>query len=135
MGQLQQVFINLFINASDAMEGVGEIKIKALYRPEKSSFVIQVSDQGPGIPEELKDKIFDIFYTTKPVGKGTGLGLSISQNIINLHGGSIRFECPPTGGTTFIIELPLESTEGSVEEPFLLDWMNNGERNTCTGCR
>ena len=120
MGQLQQVFINLFINASDAMEGVGEIKIKALYRPEKSSFVIQVSDQGPGIPEEMRDKIFDIFYTTKPVGKGTGLGLSISQNIINLHGGSIRFECPPTGGTTFIIELPLESTEGGVEEPLFI---------------
>ncbi|EFK08523.1 ATPase/histidine kinase/DNA gyrase B/HSP90 domain protein, partial [delta proteobacterium NaphS2] len=120
MGQLQQVFINLFINASDAMEGFGEIKIKALYRPEKSSVVIGVSDQGPGIPEEMQDKIFDIFYTTKPVGKGTGLGLSISQNIINLHGGSIRFECPPTGGTTFIIELPIESTEGGVEEPLFI---------------
>ncbi len=120
MGQLQQVFTNLFINASDAMEGAGEIKITAEYDPSKSSFVIQVADQGPGIPEEMRDKIFDIFYTTKPVGKGTGLGLSISQNIINLHGGSIRFECPLKGGTTFIIELPLEATETGVEEPLFI---------------
>jgi signal transduction histidine kinase len=68
----------------------------------------------------MQDKIFDIFYTSKPVGKGTGLGLSISQNIINLHGGSIRFECPREGGTTFIIELPLESTETNVGEPLFI---------------
>ncbi len=120
MGQLQQVFTNLFINASDAMEGLGEISVKARYLSDKSKFMIRVSDQGPGIPEEMRDKIFDIFYTTKPVGKGTGLGLSISQNIINLHGGSIRFECPPGGGTTFIIELPLESTETIAEEPLFI---------------
>jgi PAS domain S-box-containing protein len=117
MGQLQQVFTNLFINAADAMEGVGKLHIKAEYLSTESKFIIQISDEGPGIPVEMRDKIFDIFYTSKPVGKGTGLGLSISQNIINLHGGSIRFECPPEGGTTFIIELPLESTEASVEEP------------------
>ena len=120
MGQLQQVFTNLFINASDAMEGVGNLKIKAEYLPKESKFVIRVSDEGPGIPKEMRDKIFDIFYTTKPVGKGTGLGLSISQNIINLHDGNIRFECPPEGGTTFIIELPLESAETSVEEPLFI---------------
>ncbi len=120
MGQLQQVFTNLFINASDAMEGVGKLTIKAVYLSHESKFMIQVSDEGPGIPVEMRDKIFDIFYTTKPVGKGTGLGLSISQNIINLHGGSIRFECPPEGGTTFIIELPLDSTENSVDEPLFI---------------
>ncbi len=117
MGQLQQVFTNLFINASDAMERVGKLHIKAEYQTNESKFVIQVSDEGPGIPVEMRDKIFDIFYTSKPVGKGTGLGLSISQNIINLHGGNIRFDCPPEGGTTFIIELPLESAETSVQEP------------------
>ena len=111
MGQLQQVFTNLFINASDAMKGAGKLHIKAEFFSGESKFVIHISDEGPGVPVKMRDKIFDIFYTTKPVGKGTGLGLSISQNIINLHGGSIRFECPPTGGTTFIIELPLESTE------------------------
>ncbi len=120
MGQMQQVFTNLFINASDAMEGVGKLHIRAEYLKEESRFVIRVSDEGPGIPVEMQDKIFDIFYTSKPVGKGTGLGLSISQNIINLHDGSIRFECPPEGGTTFIIELPLESSGASVEEPLFI---------------
>lgn len=121
MGQLQQVFTNLFINASDAMNGVGKLTIKAGYNSNESRFVIHVSDEGPGIPEKMRDKIFDMFYTTKPVGKGTGLGLSISQNIINLHGGSIRFECPPEGGTTFIIELPLESPdEMSTDKPLFI---------------
>jgi len=120
MGQLQQVFTNLFINASDAMEGAGKLHIKAEFLPEEARFVIRVSDEGPGIALEMRSKIFDIFYTTKPVGKGTGLGLSISQNIINLHGGSIRFECPSEGGTTFIIELPLESTETNVAEPLFI---------------
>ena len=120
MGQLQQVFTNLFINASDAMEGVGKLHIKAEYLSMESKFVIRVSDEGPGIPMRMRDKIFDIFYTSKPVGKGTGLGLSISQNIINLHGGNIRFECPPEGGTTFILELPLESAESSVQEALFI---------------
>lgn len=120
MGQLQQVFTNLFINASDAMEGVGKLHINAEFLSKESMFVIRVSDEGPGIPVKIRDKIFDIFYTSKPVGKGTGLGLSISQNIINLHGGNIRFECPPEGGTTFILELPLESAEASVQEPLFI---------------
>ncbi|MBL7178325.1 MAG: PAS domain S-box protein [Desulfobacteraceae bacterium] len=113
MGQLQQVFVNLFTNSADAMKGKGKLNINARYVPEKNQFVIEVSDTGPGIPEGLKDKIFDIFFTTKPVGKGTGLGLSITRNIILLHGGNIMVESPPGGGTTFIIELPL----GFVEQP------------------
>ncbi len=120
MGQLQQVFSNLFINAAHAMEGKGSLDIKARFETSKSRFIIKVSDTGPGIPESYRDKIFDMFFTTKPVGKGTGLGLSISQNIIDLHGGSLRFECPPEGGTTFIVELPLESSEASVEEPIFI---------------
>ncbi|MBW2707792.1 MAG: PAS domain S-box protein [Deltaproteobacteria bacterium] len=120
MGQLQQVFTNLFINASDAMEGVGTLHINAEHLSKESKFVIRVSDEGPGIPLEMQGKIFDIFYTSKPVGKGTGLGLSISQNIINLHGGSIRVECPPEGGATFIIELPLESAETSAQKPLFI---------------
>jgi len=92
------------------------LKIVANYQPDNSRFVIKVSDTGPGIPAELRDKIFDIFFTTKPVGKGTGLGLSITQNIIQLHGGTIGFDCPPGGGTTFIIELPLEFNEAQTDE-------------------
>jgi two-component system NtrC family sensor kinase len=117
MGQLQQVFTNLFINAAHAMDGKGMLKIAANYHPEDSLFLIEVSDTGSGIPVELRDKIFEIFFTTKPVGGGTGLGLSITQNIIQLHGGTIRFECPPGGGTSFIIELPLEFTEKPKDEP------------------
>lgn len=121
MGQLQQVLNNLFINAADAMEEKGTLDIKAEYTPHDSLFTIKVSDTGPGIPEELRDDVFDIFFTTKPVGKGTGLGLNISQNIIKLHGGSLTFECPPEGGTTFFIKLPLEVTEQSIEEPVFID--------------
>ena len=79
-----------------------------------------MSDTGPGIPEDLRDKIFDIFFTTKPVGKGTGLGLSISQNIIDLHGGTLTLQCPPEGGTTFIVELPLKSGDTPIEEPLFI---------------
>ena len=117
MGQLQQVFTNLFINAAHAMEEKGMLKVVANYQPDNSRFVIKVSDTGPGIPAESRDKIFDIFFTTKPVGKGTGLGLSITQNIIQLHGGTIGFDCPPGGGTTFTIELPLEYNEAQTDEP------------------
>jgi len=117
MGQLQQVFTNLFINARDAMEGKGTLAISARYDPGSSNFVIKISDTGPGIPEAHRDQIFDIFFTTKPVGKGTGLGLSISRNIIQLHGGTISFDCPPEGGTVFTIELPLEFIETVVEKP------------------
>jgi PAS domain S-box-containing protein len=118
--QLQQVFANLFLNAADAMEGKGKLDIKARYSPEKNEFRIEVSDSGPGIPEPLRDKIFDIFFTTKPVGKGTGLGLSLSQNIIKLHDGNITVECPPEGGTTFIIALPLGIVEERIEEPLFI---------------
>lgn len=115
VGQLQQVFTNLFINAADAMEGKGRLDISARYNPHKKRFIVKVADTGPGIPKELQDKVFDIFFTTKSVGKGTGLGLAISQNIITLHGGSLRFECPPQGGTVFIVELPFEFHEPPVE--------------------
>jgi len=121
MGQLQQVFTNLFINAAHAMESRGTLSITASYSRQNACFIIKVSDTGPGIPVELRDKIFDIFFTTKPVGTGTGLGLSISQNIIKLHGGNISFECPPGGGTTFAIELPLEFTgTPTTEEPVFI---------------
>ncbi|MCP4665463.1 MAG: PAS domain S-box protein, partial [Deltaproteobacteria bacterium] len=120
MGQLQQVFTNLFINAADAMEGKGRLDIEGRYEAGKNQFTIRVRDTGPGISKELRDKIFDIFFTTKPVGKGTGLGLSISKKIIELHGGGLMAESPPGGGTTFIVELPLGFVEQPDEEPLFL---------------
>ena len=116
IGQLQQVFTNLYINAADAMQGKGMLGIKAGYNHKNNLFNIVISDSGPGIPEGLRDKIFDIFFTTKPVGKGTGLGLSISQNIIKLHGGNIMVDCPPEGGTSFLIDLPLGFIARPAEE-------------------
>jgi PAS domain S-box-containing protein len=107
MGQLQQVFTNLFINAADAMEGKGQLKINVRFDYKREYFIIKVADTGPGIPDELKEKIFEIFFTTKPVGKGTGLGLSITKNILQLHGGSITVDSEPGKGTEFTIELPM----------------------------
>ncbi|MCF8061262.1 MAG: PAS domain S-box protein [Deltaproteobacteria bacterium] len=115
LGQLQQVLTNLFINAADAMEGKGELEVRGRYDHLKNRFEVTVSDTGPGIPEAFLDKIFEIFFTTKPVGRGTGLGLSISKKIIELHGGSLSVASPPGGGTTFTIKLPLgflEDTDG-----------------------
>ncbi|MBN2059659.1 MAG: PAS domain S-box protein [Deltaproteobacteria bacterium] len=120
IGQLQQVFTNLFINAADAMERKGRIVLEAKYDKAGDQLIIKVSDTGPGVPEELRDKIFDIFFTTKQVGKGTGLGLSISQNIIQLHGGNIAMTCPPEGGTEFIIELPIGFVEHPIEKPVFI---------------
>lgn len=120
MGQLQQVFTNLFINAADAMEGRGSLNTKVRFDPDRNQFVIRVSDTGPGIPEALREKIFEIFFTTKPAGKGTGLGLTIIKNIVKLHGGNIAIECPPDGGTTFIIKLPLGYVDRPAEEPLFV---------------
>jgi PAS domain S-box-containing protein len=120
MGQLQQVLTNLFMNAADAMEGKGRLTIEATYDSSREHFILKVSDTGPGIPKDLQDKIFDIFFTTKPVGKGTGLGLSITKNIIHLHGGNIIVDSTPGNGTIFIIELPLGFVEQSVDEPIFI---------------
>ncbi len=119
MGQIQQVVTNLVINAADAMKGKGELSIEARYDHEKRRFIIKVRDSGPGIAPQLKDKIFDIFFTTKPVGKGTGLGLSISQNIAKAHGGMLSCDCPPEGGTVFTFELPNEPP-ASEEQPVFI---------------
>jgi two-component system, NtrC family, sensor kinase len=120
MGQIQQVLTNLIINASDVMDGKGRLEIKTIYDRRKRLFIIKVRDSGPGVPQEFRDKIFDIFFTTKPVGKGTGLGLSISQNIAKVHGGTLSCDCPPEGGTVFTLELPNEPPMSSTEKPVFI---------------
>lgn len=103
--RLGQVFINLLVNAAQAMEEKGEIIIKT-YR--QGGYVcIDVSDTGKGIPEENLKKIFDPFFTTKPVGQGTGLGLSVSYEIVEKHGGEIKVRSVVGKGTTFTVMLPL----------------------------
>ena len=91
-GKVKQVFINMFMNAIQAMGSDGSLTVKTSVRPADKSVGVQIEDTGSGIPEDKLDKLFEPFFTTKPVGSGTGLGLSVSKNIIELHGGSIRIE-------------------------------------------
>jgi signal transduction histidine kinase len=104
-GQLNQVFLNLLMNACDAMHDQGRISIRTRRGP--LGVRLEFSDDGPGIPESVRSRIFDPFFTTKPVGEGTGLGLSLSHGIIERHGGSIHVESEPGSGSTFVIDLPL----------------------------
>ena len=104
--EMQQVFLNLINNAVDAMEKDGG-DITVATRRQGNCLVVEVQDTGPGIPPANLDRIFDPFYTTKPVGKGTGLGLSICYGIIKKMGGDISVRSVMDEGTTFIIEIPI----------------------------
>ena len=106
--QLNHVFMNIILNAADAMDGKGKLGIKTFLLLEKNTICIEVSDSGPGIPKEIISRIFEPFYTTKKEGKGTGLGLSMAYSIVEDHGGNIRVESKEGKGTVFIIELPVE---------------------------
>lgn len=103
--QLNQVFLNILVNAAQAIEKTGEIRIKT-WQENKDVF-LSVSDTGCGIEPENISKIFDPFFTTKEVGKGTGLGMNIAYNIIQQHGGSIAVESKKGKGTTFTVSLPV----------------------------
>jgi signal transduction histidine kinase len=105
-GQLNQVFMNLLMNACDALEGRGVITIRT--RALEDGLRLEFEDDGPGIPSEVRERIFEPFFTTKPIGKGTGLGLSLSHGIVERHGGTMTVESEPGRGTRFAIELPLE---------------------------
>ena len=106
--QLQQVFVNIIINAEQAMgESGGSGTLSVTSRVEGDCVQVRISDDGPGIPEDRLNRIFDPFFTTKPVGQGTGLGLNICDRIIKEQGGEIRAESKVGEGTTFVIELPV----------------------------
>jgi two-component system, NtrC family, sensor kinase len=107
-GKLQQVFLNLFLNARDAMTGGGSLEIRSWY--EGPMVRIEVSDSGTGIAPEHLQRIYDPFFTTKGARKGTGLGLSVTYGIIQEHGGSIEVSNRPGGGARFHIELPVSKT-------------------------
>ncbi len=106
--KIKQVFMNILMNAKDAIQGKGKITIKSDLDPKDSSVIITFSDTGCGIPGDNLPHIFDPFFTTKPTGKGTGLGLSVSYGIIQDHGGNIEVESKLGAGTTFIITLPIK---------------------------
>jgi two-component system, NtrC family, sensor kinase len=104
--QLEQVLVNLCVNAAHAMEGQPNQKIWVRGKVDDDFVVITVEDSGKGIPEDVLESIWNPFFTTKEVGKGTGLGLSICQNIIEEHGGTISAGNVPGGGAVFTIRLP-----------------------------
>lgn len=103
--QMLQVFLNLLLNAIQAVPPGGEIGLRTCVDPVNERLVVAVADTGPGIPPEYLEKIFDPFFSTKP--QGTGLGLAISRGIIAAHGGELAVQCREGGGTTFTIALPL----------------------------
>ena len=105
-GQLNQVFMNLLMNACDALDGRGRIVIRT--RPEGGTVLLEFEDDGPGMSEQVRERIFEPFYTTKEVGQGTGLGLSISHGIVEAHGGEMEVDSTPGRGTIFRVRLPLE---------------------------
>jgi signal transduction histidine kinase len=104
--QLNQVFLNLLVNASQAIEERGEVRIRSW--SENGSILVSIADTGSGIPEEVRSRIFDPFYTTKEVGKGTGLGLSLSYDIVKNHQGDILVDSEVGKGTTFTIRIPVK---------------------------
>jgi signal transduction histidine kinase/CheY-like chemotaxis protein len=108
--QVQQVLLNLIINAEQAMlsaNGRGVLVVRTFHDNEREAVVLEINDDGPGIPDEVQTKIFDPFFTTKEVGKGTGLGLTVAYAIIQEHGGRIRLESHPGKGASFFVELPV----------------------------
>ncbi len=120
-GQLNQVFMNILANAIDALEEtsshsshqngdtLGTITITTQYAPKTQTVTVAIADNGPGMPETVKQRIFDPFFTTKPIGKGTGMGLSISYQIIHeKHNGQMECISTPDVGTEFIIHIPVK---------------------------
>jgi signal transduction histidine kinase len=108
--ELNQVWTNLIDNAIDAVHGDGNVKIRTAREDDR--VLVEISDDGPGIPEGIRDRIFEPFFTTKDVGKGTGLGLDISYRVVEKLGGDIRFSSEP-GDTRFQVRLPIRPARDS----------------------
>jgi PAS domain S-box-containing protein len=108
--QIQQVLLNLVINAEQAMlaaNGRGTLVVRTWHDARQETIILEINDDGPGIADELQPKIFDPFFTTKEVGQGTGLGLTVAYAIVQEHGGRIRLESRPNRGASFYVERPV----------------------------
>jgi signal transduction histidine kinase len=111
--ELSQVLVNLLSNAADASKPGDRVDLLA--RANAGEAIIEVMDQGQGIPDELRETIFEPFYTTKPTGQGTGLGLSLAYKIIEDHGGTLTIDSQTGLGTRVIVTLPVTEAKQSHE--------------------
>ncbi len=106
-GQLEQVVLNIMINAGEAMKGQGKLNVTSFFSPEARTINIKFEDTGPGIPQEIRTRIFEPFFTTKQPGRGTGLGLSITHGIVQRHGGKIKVSGEAGKGACFELIFPV----------------------------
>ncbi|NKB59765.1 MAG: PAS domain S-box protein [Alphaproteobacteria bacterium] len=109
--QIRQVITNLIINAEHALQDIDrgrELKIRTSYRKRTNEVVIKIKDNGPGVPADIRSRIFEPLFTTKEVGVGTGIGLALCHRIVEAHGGTIVLESPPGEGATFALRLPAD---------------------------
>jgi PAS domain S-box-containing protein len=114
--QLNHLFMNIILNAAEAMEGKGKLEVRSYLSFLGDRVRVEISDTGPGIPEDILPRIFEPFYTTKEEGKGTGLGLSLAYSIAENHGGIITVNSKRNEGTTFTIELKIAKQDETLDE-------------------
>lgn len=112
--QINQIFVNIIVNACHAIEEFGTITVRSALVGERVQ--VEVTDTGTGIPEDIRQRIFDPFFTTKPIGKGTGIGLAITRSIIERHNGALEVDSEVGKGTTFRILLPLEQPDSEADD-------------------
>jgi two-component system cell cycle sensor histidine kinase/response regulator CckA len=113
--QLEQVLVNLVVNARDAISDGGSIVVRLTRGGEQKPYArLEVSDNGPGMPAEVLDRVFDPFFTTKPVGAGTGLGLSVVYGVVSAHDGLVHIESAIGHGTSVRVDLPLSAKPESL---------------------
>jgi signal transduction histidine kinase len=108
--QLRRMLDNLLANAQQSLRATAAPRIAVAARRIGAEVEIAVTDNGPGVPQDMRDRIFDPFFTTKPAGAGLGLGLAVSRGIVEAHGGSLLFLAPPEGGARFVVRLPVATT-------------------------
>jgi signal transduction histidine kinase len=109
VNQMEQVFINFFMNAIEAIQGQGQVSVRSYKDEDNQGVVVEIEDSGMGIPQEHLERIFEPFFSTKP--KGTGLGLAVNFGLIQKHGGQIRVSSQPGHGTTMTIRLPCDQAK------------------------
>lgn len=117
--QLHQVLLNLIVNAQQALQdrdGPRAITLTSRLDAARREVRVTVADNGPGIPLELRARVFEPYFTTKPTGFGTGVGLAMSQGLVEAHGGTLTLDCPPQGGSVFTVTLPVREADAGVAD-------------------